>query len=87
MPKRIGIYRIRKTWAIAGGQNHYSHADVIAPHWATALKAAREGRVVNWRRIDDFDRSDETFTEYEFLYAVTGQARLPREPLKEGRQA
>ena len=85
MPKRMGIYRIRKTWAIAGGQHHYSHADVIAPHWATALKAAREDRVVNWRRIDNFDRSDQTYTEYTFLYAVTDQSQLPREPLKERR--
>ena len=77
------VYRIRKIWAVAGGQNHYSHADVIAPHWATALKAAREDRVTNWRAIDSFDHSDKDYTEYEFLCAVTGQALRPREPLKE----
>lgn len=82
------VYRIRRIWAVAGGQNHYSHADVIAPHWATALRAAREGRVRNWRAIDSFDRSDRTYTEYEFLYAVDpDQARLPRKPLKEQTQA
>jgi hypothetical protein len=77
------VYRIRKTWAHAGGQNYASHADVIAPHWATALKAAREGRVTNWRAIDSWDSSNETYTEFEYLYEVRGQTKLPREPLKE----
>jgi len=64
-------YRIRKTWSNGNGNSNYAHhADVVAPHWATALKAAKEGRVRNWRWIDTWDSSDEAYEEYEYLYPV-----------------
>jgi hypothetical protein len=61
------IVRIRKGTAIAGGRHHYYHADIIAPNWSAAMKAAREGRVKNWRHVDSFDRSAEAYTYFTVL--------------------
>lgn len=76
------IFRIRRTKGIKGGPNLYHHADVISTHWATALKAAKEGYVQNWRWIDRFDSSDENYCEYEYLYMVSiVEAQWPEKPI------
>jgi hypothetical protein len=64
------VFRIRRYSGYAGGCNYYHHADVIAPTWNSALKAAKEGRVRNWRRIDSFDTSDSNYCYYKYLYVV-----------------
>jgi hypothetical protein len=61
------VVRIRKGTATAGGCHYYYHADIIAPNWSAAMKAAREGRVKNWRRVDSFDRSAEAYTYFTVL--------------------
>lgn len=61
------IYRIRKRWGVKGGGNHYSHADVISRNHHAALRAAKEGRIHNWRRIDTFDISSEDYRDFELL--------------------
>lgn len=66
----MAIYRIRRYSATKGGRHYYHHADVIAKHWASALKAAKEGRVHNWRWIDSFDQANSTYEYYELLYRV-----------------
>ena len=53
-----------------GGSNYYHHADIIAPTWNSALKAAKDGRVHNWRWVDSYDHSDEDYCKYEYLYKV-----------------
>lgn len=63
------VYRIRRYSGRANGPNYYHHADVVAPHWATALKMAREGKVSNWRWIDSFDTCDKEYVYYEYLYS------------------
>jgi hypothetical protein len=76
----MNIYRIRQYSAVAGGSHFYWHADVVAPHWATALKAARDGKIKNWRYIDHFDKSTHKYKYYEYLYKVDGRdAQRPRE--------
>jgi len=68
------IYRLRRiSCTHAGGANFYHHADVQAPTHHAAIRAAREGRVVNWRRIDTFDSSDEPYLEFEFLYRLQSE--------------
>lgn len=81
MASPVGIYRIRKHSGIKGGQNYHHHADVKASHWKTALKAAEEGRVMNWRWIDAFDKSDEDYERFEFMHSVAAQeAKWPEWP-------
>ena len=76
------IYRIRRHSGHKGGTNFYYHADVIARSKKSALKAAQEGRVRNWRWIDTFDRAHETYTYYEFLYTEDAKwAKNPQRPL------
>ena len=48
MAEPAGIYRIQKHSGLKGGSNYYHHADVKASNWETALKAAKDGRVMNW---------------------------------------
>lgn len=77
------VYRIRKCSGYAGGSNWYHHADVISTNWQTAMKAAREGRVSNWRWIDRFDSTDETYVEFEYLYIVDERSwDRPEKPAK-----
>ncbi len=76
------IYRIRKCWGRKGGSNHYSHADVISRNHHLALKAAKEGRVNNWRGIDTFDTSSHDYESYELLGCVDrDEARNPSPPV------
>lgn len=75
------IWRIRQYSGSKGGSNYYHHADVIAPKWWMALRAAKEGRVQNWRWVDRYDTSDTDYVSYEYLYEVTDDAREPRKPL------
>lgn len=70
MSDKYRCYRIRRCTGTKNGANHYHHADVLAPTWQQALRAAREGRVQTWRWIDKFDTSDEDYEEYEYLYKV-----------------
>lgn len=65
------IYRLRRVSCLRpGGANYYHHADVQAPTHHSAIRAAREGRVTNWRHIDTFDSCDEPYLEFEFLYRL-----------------
>ena len=83
----MSIYRIRHYFGIKGRSNHYFHADVVASSGALALKAAREGRVRNWRWIDTFDTAPKDYSRYELLYCVDAKnAKQPRAPqsVKEG---
>jgi hypothetical protein len=76
------IYRIRRHRGHTDGPHTYFHADVYARNWWSALRAAKQGRVLNWRWIDTFDRSDTTYVWYEFLYRVDPEsARRPDRPL------
>lgn len=76
------MYRIRMCSGSKGGRNHYHHADVIARDRQGAMRAAREGRVRNWRWIDSFDTADKTYTHYEFLYRLDeSEASLARAPI------
>lgn len=46
------------------------------------MRAARDGRVRNWRWIDSFDASDTTYEFYKFLYPVSkDDAQNPSRPL------
>jgi hypothetical protein len=66
----VAVYRIRKCWSRGGGgSQHYYHADIDAPNAQTALRAAVEGRVQNWRHVDRYDSSDEPY-ESHFLVAT-----------------
>lgn len=77
------IFRIRMYSGRAGGSNYYHHADVIETHYTKALKAAREGRVTNWRWIDTFDKSNENYRQFEYLYMLdSSKARSPMRPLE-----
>ena len=78
----IKVWRIRKYCGKAGGSNYYYHADVIAPHWQTALKAANDERVKNWRWIDTYDSTDEDYCYYEYLYQVSDNPRKPATPME-----
>lgn len=85
---RLRIVRIRRCSAIEGGRNLYYHADVLAPNWSAAMKAAREGRVHNWRFIDSFDRASETYKFFMVLNTnveprLSEQACAPK-PAKPG---
>jgi hypothetical protein len=76
------VYRIRRCAGAEGGAHTYFHADVIAPNWWTALRAAKQGRVRNWRWIDTFDRSSTTYCRYVFLYRLDeGHWRYAAKPL------
>jgi len=75
------VFRIRMYSGRAGGSNYYHHADVISTHYQTALKAAREGRVTNWRWVDRYDSCEESYREYEYLYCFPiGEGEREREP-------
>lgn len=75
------IFRIRRYSGYKDGANHYYHADVVARDSKAALRAAKEGRVENWRWVDTFDKSDEDYVRYEFLYRVTNEAKKPECPI------
>lgn len=66
----MAIYRVRRYSGTKGGSNYYFHADVIARSPASAMKAAREERVYNWRWVDRYDSSSEDYKYYELLYRV-----------------
>lgn len=75
------VYRIRKHCGTKGGSNYYFHADVIAKSPASAMKAAKENRIRNWRWIDRFDTAPKTYCRYEFLYRLDdGEAKNPMMP-------
>jgi hypothetical protein len=81
--KKLCAIRIRKHTARKGGKYYYYHADVIATSEAAAVKATVEGRVTNWRMVDDFNPDQpESFEYYEVLYKLpVEEASFPREPL------
>ena len=68
--KTLKVFRVRRYSGHEGGSNFYHHADVISTHYQTALKAARDGLIRNWRWVDTYDTSDETYVDYEYLYVV-----------------
>lgn len=81
MAEPAGIYRIQRHSGLKGGSNYYHHADVKASNWETALKAAKEGRVMNWRWIDAFDKSDKDYERFEYMRAVdVHEAEWPEWP-------
>ena len=81
--RRMRIYRIRRHRGHKDGPHTYFHADVYARNWWSALRAAKQGRVLTWRWIDTFDRSETTYVWYEYLYRVEPEetARSPARPL------
>lgn len=66
-PRKKAIYRIRQYSGRKGRPNFYYHADVLAYNGKEALKAAREGRVHNWRWIDSFDTATRDYCSYALL--------------------
>ena len=79
---QLPVYRIRRYSGHAGGSNHYHHADVMARDRHEALRAAKEGRVANWRWIDTYDTCDKTYCRYEYLYPLKRcEAKRPAKPL------
>ena len=78
---REKIFRIRKYSGYEGGSNYYHHADVIEKKWYLALRAAKEGRVYNWRWVDTYDTSKKTYEYYEYLGIINEEwARNPQKP-------
>ncbi|KKU51698.1 MAG: hypothetical protein A3H69_00810 [Candidatus Sungbacteria bacterium RIFCSPLOWO2_02_FULL_47_9] len=64
-----------------GGSNYYHHADVVSRNHHLALKAAKEGRVRNWRWIDTFDTASKDYRTYELLGRIEPDgAKNPRRP-------
>ena len=75
------IYRIRRCSGAKNESNYYYHADVIARSSRLALRAAKDGRVCNWRWIDRFDTADRDYLTYEFLYRLNSdEAENPQLP-------
>lgn len=80
--EKLKCFRVRRYSGHKGGSNHYYHADILAKTWHEALRAAKEDRVLNWRRVDTFDMAEETYCRYEYLYQVDRCcAKHPRKPL------
>lgn len=74
--------RIRKHKATKGGKYFYYHADILAPTVASAMRAAVEQRVPNWRMVDDFNPGQpESFEFFEVLFKNWHRPEFPREPL------
>lgn len=83
MSKKLKIFRIRKYCGYEGRSNYYYHADIISSHWQSALKAAQDDRVLNWRWIDKFDIASKTYKYFEYLYMVNGSENAQK-PLPKG---
>jgi len=79
-------YRVRKCCSLGGGKpQFYFHADIIARRPSDALKAARQGKVLNWRRVDCYDWSEDPYESHFLLYRVhDSEARNPAKPAKKG---
>ncbi len=76
------VVRIRMCSGSKGGANCYHHADVVVRKVEEATEAAEEGRIVNWRPIDKYDRSKSDYRYYELLGEIDpSQARKMRKPL------
>lgn len=81
------ILRVRRSKGVSGDSNYYHHADIICENKEEALKACKEGRVVNWRWIDTYDTCIKDYVEYTVLYEVTEQqSKNPMKPLEKKRE-
>jgi hypothetical protein len=75
------IFRVRKLSGQAGGSHFYHHADIIAPTWQKAIKAAKAGRVRNWRWVDSYDSNETDYENFQFLYRVRDEGKNPQRPV------
>lgn len=76
------IFRVRRYNGTKGYSNYYCHADVITSTKQSALNAAKQNRVINWRHIDKFDVAESDYCYYEVLYRVLpNEAKRPKRPL------
>lgn len=80
--QRMTVVRVRMLWGVAGGSNYYHHADVLVKDEEEALEAAREGRITNWRWIDTYDSTSESYKEFELIGRISRSgARNVRRPI------
>jgi len=72
-PGELKIIRIRRVSGVKGGAYRYHHADVLARDWRSAMRAAREGRITNWRYVSSFNWGS-VEEDYERFTVLNGGA-------------